>query len=337
MKEALWWKPLEHHKVRCILCPNACIVLPGRRGICQVRENRGGQLYALNYGQVTSICLDPIEKKPLFHFHPGSLVLSIGTYGCNFQCAFCQNWRISQERPSCTELTPEQLINICAAQKKRFPSTIGLAYTYNEPTVWYEFVKECAEQARANGFVNLLVTNGYIEREALEQLVPLIDAMNIDVKAWDEQFYRSLARGKLDPVRRAVEQAAGAGVWVEITYLVIPGENDKDEQIEGLATWLSGISPVIPLHLSRYFPAYKYDKPPTPLATLERLRGIAREKLDYVYIGNAWQKGYADTLCPQCGEPLLERGALELERANLSQGVCPGCLRPADIIGNVWM
>lgn len=337
MKEALWWKPLEHGKVKCGLCPNACIILPGKRGICQVRENRGGRLYAVSYGQVASVCLDPIEKKPLYHFHPGALVLSLGTYGCNFQCAFCQNWRISQMRPSCTELTPKQVVDICTSQKERYPGTIGMAYTYNEPTVWYEFVKECAGLAKAQGLVNVLVTNGYIAQQALDELMPFIDAMNIDVKAWDEAFYRRIARGSLDPVRRTVEQAAGAGTWIEITYLVVPGENDTEQDIQELATWLSRINSGIPLHLSRYFPAYKYDKPPTSLESLEKLREAARDKLDYVYIGNAWKKGYADTLCPQCGEPLLERGALELEKANLRQGACPGCLRPADIIGTVWM
>ncbi|NLC15610.1 MAG: AmmeMemoRadiSam system radical SAM enzyme [Firmicutes bacterium] len=337
MKEALWWESLGDDKVKCVLCPNACVIVPGKPGVCKVRENRGGRLYSLNYGQVASICLDPIEKKPLFHFHPGALVLSVGTYGCSFQCAFCQNWRISQVKPTCTELTPEQVISICASQQRRYPSTIGMAYTYNEPTVWYEFVRECAELAGAEGFVNVLVTNGYIQPEPLDELIPLIDAMNIDAKAWDEGFYRRVIRGKADPVRRTVEQAADAGVWVEVAYLVIPGENDADEHIDSLATWLSRINPAIPLHLSRYFPAYKYDKPPTPIPTLERLRGIAGEKLHYVYIGNAWKKGYADTICPQCGTVLLERGALELERASLSQQACPGCLRPADITGKVWI
>lgn len=337
MKEALWWKPLEQGKVKCELCPNLCIIQPGKRGICQVRENRDGRLYALNYGQVASICLDPIEKKPLYHFHPGALVLSLGTYGCNFQCAFCQNWRISQARPACTQLTPKQVIDICSSQKKRYPATIGMAYTYNEPTVWYEFVKECAVLAKAQGLANVLVTNGYIEEQALDELIPLIDAMNIDVKAWNDDFYRRVVRGKSHPVRRTVEQAAAAGVWVEITYLVVPGENDTAQDIQGLATWLSHIHPGIPLHLSRYFPAYKYDKPPTPLKTLENLREVAREQLDYVYIGNAWKTGYAETLCPRCGQLLLERGALELERANLHQGACPGCLRPADIVGTVWL
>ncbi|HHY12863.1 MAG TPA: AmmeMemoRadiSam system radical SAM enzyme [Firmicutes bacterium] len=337
MKEALWWKSLGHGKVKCELCPNACVILPGKQGVCQVRENREGRLYSVNYGQVASIGLDPIEKKPLFHFHPGALVLSLGTYGCNLMCTFCQNWQISQMRPSCTVLTPRQAVDMCLSQKRRHPGIIGMAYTYNEPTVWYEFVKECAKEAGTEGFANVLVTNGYIAEEALGELLPLIDAMNIDVKAWDEGFYRRIARGKLDPVLKTVKQAFDSGTWIEITYLVVPGENDKDEDIEGLAKWLSNIDPGIPLHLSRYFPAYKHDKPPTPLASLERLRAVAGEKLEYVYVGNAWKKGYADTLCPQCREPLLERGALELERVNLCQGACPRCSRKSDIVGTVWM
>ncbi len=336
MKEALCWEPLTKAQVRCNLCPNMCVILPGKRGACKVRENRGGRLYSVNYGQVTSIGLDPVEKKPLFHFHPGSLVLSLGTYGCNFTCRFCQNWQISQMTPLCTMLSPKQAVDTCVSYKERYPNTVGMAYTYNEPTVWYEFVKECAEEAKTQGFANVLVTNGYIGKEALSELLPLIDAMNVDVKAWHGDFYRRIAGGRIEPVLDTVATAFDAGTWVEITYLVVPGENDKGEDIKGLAGWLSDIDPGIPLHLSRYFPAYRHYRPPTSLASLERLREIAREKLDYVYIGNAWKKGYADTLCPQCGELLLERGTLELEGAYLCEGTCPKCHRGLDIVGAVW-
>ncbi len=322
-------------KVKCELCPHECVISPGRRGVCQVRENREGHLYSLNYGHVASIGLDPVEKKPLFHFYPGHLVLSLGSYGCNFECAFCQNWHISQTRPSYQTLTPRQVVDTGLFQKERHPSVVGMAYTYNEPTVWYEFVKECSELAKDEGFVNVLVTNGFISPEAFKGLLPFIDAMNIDVKAWNEDFYRRIAKGRLAPVLNTVEQAFDAGKWIEITYLVVPGENDEDEDVDQLAAWLGSMDSGIPLHLSRYFPAYKYDKPPTPIASLERLREVARERLDYVYVGNAWKKGYADTLCPRCGELLFERGALELEKVNLSQGACPRCGREADIIGTV--
>ncbi len=335
MKEALWWKPLDNGKVKCELCPHECVILLDKRGICRVRENRKGRLYSLNYGQVASLCLDPIEKKPLFHFHPGAPVISLGTYGCNLQCAFCQNWHISQQTSFSRTLSVEQVMDICDSQKAQNPNIAGISYTYNEPTVWYEFVEECANEAKGKGFANILVTNGYISEKPLNRLLPIIDAMNIDVKAWDDRFYRRVAGGRLSPVLKTVERAYDANVWIEITYLVVPGENDKPEDIEGLSTWLSQLNPNIPLHLSRYFPAYKYVKPPTSLAVLEKLRAIAREKLFYVYIGNAWKKGYADTKCPKCGELLLERGALELEKSNLRQGACPSCLRELDVVGIV--
>lgn len=337
MKEALFWEALEQGRVKCNLCPNTCVILPGKQGVCRARENQGGRLYSVNYGQVASLGLDPVEKKPLFHFNPGSLVLSAGTYGCNLSCKFCQNWQISQMNPSYTMLTPGQIVEICLAHKKRYPNTVGIAYTYNEPTVWYEFVKECAQEAKLQGLSNVIVTNGYISKEALRGLMPLADALNIDVKAWQEDFYRRIAGGRLKPVKETVESACEAGAWVEITYLVVPGENDSDEDMKELTAWLGKISPGIPLHLSRYFPAYQLDFPPTPLSTLERLRQLARERLQHVYIGNAWKKGYADTYCPRCGETLLERGALELEGVLLENGACPNCLETLEIVGKIWM
>jgi pyruvate formate lyase activating enzyme len=337
LKEALHWEALSQGNVRCYLCPNTCVILPGKQGICRVRENREGRLYSVNYGQVASLGLDPVEKKPLFHFHPGGLVLSIGTYGCNFTCRFCQNWQISQMSPSCTMLTPGQIVKLCLSEQKRYPNTVGIAYTYNEPTVWYEFVSECAQEAKAEKLSNVLVTNGYISKEALRELLPSIDALNIDVKAWQDDFYRRIAGGKLKPVLETVEEAYAAGAWVEITYLVIPGENDKEEDMKKLTTWLGKINPAIPLHLSRFFPAYHFHNPPTPFSTLEKLRGIARERLQHVYIGNAWKKGYADTYCARCGRTLLERGALELEGVLLENGACPNCLETLEIVGKVWM
>ncbi len=337
MKEALYWEALEQGKVKCNLCPNACVIPPGKQGICRVRENRGGRLYSVNYGRVTSLGLDPVEKKPLFHFNPGGLVLSAGTYGCNLSCKFCQNWQISQMNPSYTMLTPRQIVDICLYYKKRYPNTVGIAYTYNEPTVWYEFVKDCAQEAKLHGLSNVLITNGYISKEAFGSLLPLIDALNIDVKAWQEDFYQRLVGGRLKPVIETVESACEAGAWVEITYLVVPGENDSDKDMKELTAWLGRINPGIPLHLSRYFPAYQLDIPPTPLSTLERLRHLARERLQHVYIGNAWKKGYADTYCARCGEVLLERGALELERVSLENGACPNCLETLEIVGKIWM
>jgi len=335
VKEAAYWEKLDDDRVKCRLCPNTCVVLPGKQGVCRVRENRGGNLYTRNYGQVTSMGLDPVEKKPLFHLNPGGLLLSIGTYGCNFSCDFCQNWQISQMEPEYTMLTPEDVVRITLTQRRRYPQTVGIAYTYNEPTVWFEFVRECLEKAREEGLANVLVTNGFISEKALKEILPLVDAFNIDVKAWREDFYRRIVHGRLEPVLHTVQEAARSS-WVEVTYLVIPGENDDPEDLKGLSRWLSSIDPRIPLHFSRYFPAYKMDKPPTPQKTLETLRQVAMEHLYYVYIGNAWKRGYADTVCPKCGEVLLERGALELEASYIKDRACPRCKRPVDIKGQVY-
>lgn len=337
MKEALHWESGKEGVVRCRLCPHGCSIEPGKTGICGVRQNHEGRLYSENYGKVTSIGLDPVEKKPLFHFHPGGLLLSIGTYGCNLKCKFCQNWQISQMKPPYYVYTSEEIVEIALLQQKTYPNCVGIAYTYNEPTVWYEFVLECAQLAKSKGLSNVLVSNGYISPEPLDDLLPFVDAMNIDVKAWDDEFYRRMVSGRIEPVLRTVEEALSSGTWVEVTYLVIPGENDSDEDVRGVARWLSGISKEIPLHLSRFFPAYQLDLPPTPLSTLERLRDVAREDLHYVYIGNAVKKGYADTCCPNCGQVLLARGGLELEHAFLKERACPTCGRELEFVGKIWI
>jgi len=337
LKEALYWEPVEEGAVRCRLCPNMCVIAPGKYGICNVRYNRDGCLYSENYGRVTSIGLDPVEKKPLYHFHPGGLLLSIGTYGCNLRCKFCQNWQISQMKPPYYVYTPEDIVKITLSQKKRYSNTVGISYTYNEPTVWYEFVSECAQLGKSHGLCNVLVTNGYIAKEPLSDLLPFVDALNVDVKAWDDDFYRRMVGGRLAPVLETVEQAYASGAWVEVTYLVIPGENDSDEDMKGLADWLSSISPTIPLHLSRFFPAYQLDLPPTPLSSLERLKEVARESLYYVYIGNAIKEGYGHTFCPNCGELLLARSGLQLRRSFLADGLCPTCGRALEFAGQVWV
>lgn len=335
-KAARFWEALGDGKVRCRLCPNCCVILPGRTGVCRARENRGGELFSLNYGLVSSLALDPAEKKPLYHVSPGSLLLSAGSFGCNFGCEFCQNWQISQARPELTEVSADRLVEIALDQKARYPNLTGIAYTYNEPTVWMEFVLEAAEKAKEAGLINALVTNGYISKEPLKEALRFVDALNIDVKAWTEDFYRRVVHGQLKQVLETVEESLKSA-WVEVTYLVIPGENDKDAEVSGLARHLASLSPSIPLHLSRYFPNYRMGGGPTPLATLERLRDAAKEHLYYVYIGNAVKPGYADTVCPQCGTLLLERGSLELERSHLSEdGTCPKCGRPLEMVGKVW-
>lgn len=335
-KQARFWEKTESGAVKCRLCPHGCVISEGRAGLCGVRENRNGNLVTANYARITSLAIDPVEKKPLYHFEPGGFLLSIGSFGCNFACQFCQNWHISQDTPQWACMSPEEIVRAALEQRRKHPEIVGIAYTYNEPTVWLEFVLDCAEAAASAGLANVLVTNGYISEEALEAVLPYTDALNIDVKAWQQDFYRDLVRGRLEPVLKTVEKASQKA-WVEVTYLVIPGKNDRPDDVRELSKWMKSISPAMPLHLSRYFPAYKLNVPPTPLKTLEALRDVALENLRYVYIGNALQKGYADTRCPECGELLLERGGLHLEASHLVNGSCPRCGRAADIVGKVWI
>jgi len=280
----MYFEKIEDSKVFCSLCPHNCIIKPGGIGICRARKNIDGQLYSLNYGKITSIALDPIEKKPLYNFHPGSIVLSVGTFGCNFKCSFCQNWSIAHDNPDTIVATPSALVE---KAKELIPEgNIGIAYTYNEPSIWYEFVIETAKLAKENGLRNVLVTNGFISREPLIELLPFIDAMNIDVKAYTSSFYKEVCKGGLENVKQTVEVAASK-CHVELTTLVIPGLNDNISEIEEMSKWISSISPEISLHLSRYFPNYKMtDIPSTPKETLTGLKQKALEYLKFVHIGN---------------------------------------------------
>ena len=323
MKEAAYYEKLDSSSVRCMLCPHRCSLKPGMTGVCRARRNIDGRLFSLNYGYAASVALDPIEKKPLYHFHPGSLILSAGTFGCNFKCSWCQNWSIahgeddahvgdralgrenelvpdsrddrtgSDDEQAYTwnhrdvmlfELTPESLARLAEQYASR--GNIGVAYTYNEPTIWYEFVLDAAKLIREKGLVNVLVTNGFINEEPLEELLPYIDAMNIDVKAFTGNFYTRYCMGGPDHVMRTVERAAQR-CHVEVTTLVIPGLNDSPEEIGELSRWLSSIDRDIVLHLSRFFPNYKMlNMPPTPLNTLEAAKKSALEHLRHVYLGN---------------------------------------------------
>jgi pyruvate formate lyase activating enzyme len=240
-------------------------------------------LTSLNYGQCTSAALDPVEKKPLRRFHPGHQILSLGSWGCNLACSFCQNWQISQEQAIFQEITPQEAVSLALREKKN--DNIGLAYTYNEPTVWYEFISHTAPLIHAAGLLNVMVTNGYIEEKPLQALLPYIDAWNIDLKAFQDKFYYTLCKGTLAPVLRTIRLAA-ASSHVEVTTLIIPGENDRIDDMDREAAWLASISPDIPLHITRYFPRYHMDTPPTPLDTLYALANKARQHLSTVYIGN---------------------------------------------------
>lgn len=283
---ALYFDEIEGGNVHCRLCPHNCVIKPGKTGACGVRKNKDGKLYSLNYGKVASISLDPIEKKPLYRFHPGKAILSIGTFGCNLKCSFCQNWSISHESPKTYDTNPEEIVK--KAQDLVSRGNIGIAYTYNEPSIWYEFVYDTAKLSSEKGLLNVLVTNGFINREPLLELLPYIDAMNIDVKAYTAKFYNEICKASLENVKETVEISAQK-CHVEVTTLVIPGLNDSVEEIGKLSRWLSSISPEIPLHLSRFFPNYRMqDRPPTPKETLVKARKKALEYLNHVYLGNVF-------------------------------------------------
>lgn len=314
--------------VTCLLCPNRCVLRDGKTGVCRVRRAADGELHTVNYGEVASYGMDPIEKKPLYHFYPGHDIFSLGTIGCNLHCRFCQNWEIAHGEPSTVRTTPREIVELARQQG---PRCIGIAYTYSEPLVWYEFVYDTAVLAREAGLKNVLVTNGFIEPEPLDRLLPYIDAMNIDVKAFTDDFYRKMCAGRLDPVRRTVETAV-RNCHVEVTTLLITGENDSPEEIGELVSWIAGLEPEIPLHLSRYFPNYRFDAPPTPLETMRRARDIARAKLSYVYLGNVWENGY--TCCPECGKKVIERSGYAIRALHLKENNhCLYCGHPVNIVG----
>lgn len=334
-REALYYEKKEQELAACRLCPKLCAIREGKAGFCRVRVNREGALYAANYGKVTSCGLDPIEKKPLYHFYPGSYILSFGTLGCNLRCGFCQNWSIAHgEDPKSLDLTPEQAVEMALQQGRRGYPNVGIAYTYSEPFMWYEFVLDTARLARETGLKNVLVTNGYVNETPLREILPYIDAINIDVKGFKDEFYRKNCAGRLEPVRRTVEIARQA-CHIEITTLLVTGLNDSTEEIAELAEWVASLDRDIPLHLSRYFPSFEFNLPPTPLQSLRRALDKAREKLSYVYAGNAPELGAVDTLCPQCGEVVISRAGYSARAIGMSGKDCRHCGKAIRITGEM--
>ncbi|NPV54027.1 MAG: AmmeMemoRadiSam system radical SAM enzyme [Firmicutes bacterium] len=322
MIEARFYEKLDD-ATRCLLCPRRCRIKPGTVGVCRTRKNVDGTLYAIGYGEYTSLALDPIEKKPLYHFFPGSTILSIGTRGCNLLCRFCQNWEISQGDPPTRRIEPGTLVGM-ARKHAGDMGCIGIAYTYSEPLVWYEFVFDTARLAREAGMKNVIVTNGEINEEPLAELLPYIDAMNIDVKGFTAEFYRRICGGELEPVLRTVERAHGK-CHIELTNLIIPTLNDSPDEISNLVDWVASVGTEIPLHFSRYFPQYKLDIPPTPISTLRRAMDIAREKLKYVYIGNVPGGDGNDTYCYNCGQKVIERRGFAVVGYHMENGECDNC------------
>ncbi len=324
--ETPYQRPAEGGKrAQCLLCPHRCRLREGARGICRMRVVREGRVWATNYGRVGALQLDPTEKKPLFHFHPGSFLLSVGLPGCNLTCSFCQNWELSQREPETVRIAPEELAERTVKLQADVPQTVGIAYTYAEPLMAFEYVRDAAAAARARGLRNCLVTNGYVSPEPRREMLALIDALNVDVKGFNASFYRRVCGGTLDPVRETVEEACAAGVHVEVTNLLIPGLNDSRDDLESLCQWLGSVSPNIPLHFSRYFPNYKLDLAATPVGTLRRAGEIAHGHLRFVYLGNAGEG--EDTRCPACGELLLARRGYAVRVVGLVEGPAGGCCR----------
>lgn len=316
-QKAVFYKKTDD-KVECFLCPQNCIIPNKDIGLCRVRKNVDGILYSTNFGKITAYHMDPIEKKPLFHFYPGKRIFSIGTFGCNFSCRFCQNWQIAHGKPQYIETTAENLVNIA----KNENDNIGIAYTYNEPVIWYEFISKIAPMVHESKLKNVMVTNGYIQERPLERLMPYIDAMNIDLKGFKEDFYQNNCGGTLQPVKNTIVQASKE-CHVEITCLIIPGLNDKKEDIADLARWLSDMNSSIPLHLSRYYPAYKMKVSSTDQEVLLEAKEEAEKYLSHVYIGNMSSVDN-NTYCPQCHSLLVERNR-EVSTLGIREGRCIFC------------
>ncbi|MCK8816172.1 AmmeMemoRadiSam system radical SAM enzyme [Natroniella sulfidigena] len=318
MKEALYYRQ-EGNAVRCQLCPHACLLMEGEQGECQVREVKEGKLRASTYQRVSAVAMDPIEKKPLFHFQPGSQILSLGTVGCNLKCKFCQNYKIAHEpRRDTEELSSQQAVELALAK-----DSIGLAYTYSEPLVWYEYVLETAKLARQEGLKNVLITNGMINPQPLKELLPYIDAINLDLKSFADEFYQRICAGKLNPVKKTVELTYKTTL-LEITTLLIPGLNDSKAEIKQLVDWIADFDCQIPVHFARYFPRYQLHKEPTPVEKLLEAKNIAEEKLDYVYLGNIPNEQHRTTYCPDCKYPVIQRGHNQVQ-VKLVDKSCPEC------------
>jgi pyruvate formate lyase activating enzyme len=333
-REASWYTKLDNLRVECGLCPQACVVADAERGTCGVRENRGGTYVTLVHGAVCSVHADPVEKKPFFHVMPGETALSFATAGCNVECKFCQNWEISQFRPeqvTSYHLPPEALAELARREGARLT-----AATYSEPTVFWEYVRDAAAAARKADLRPLVVSNGYIKKEPLEEVLPLLEAYKVDLKAMTETFYVEQVRGHLKPVLETLEVIRASQTWLEIVVLLIPGLNDSEREVRELARWVkANLGADVPVHFTRFHPTYRLKNlPPTPVATLERAWEVARaEGLHFVYLGNVPGHPGECTRCPGCGSMLVHRVGFSIVQNRLAGGACPDCGRT---IPGVW-
>ena len=325
-RDASFWKPLNDQKVQCQLCPHQCKINNDKLGICGVRKNEQGKLYTLIYGSCSSLAADPIEKKPLYHFNPGTKAFSLGTVGCNLKCLHCQNYSISTanpEFPYLKDIMPEQVVELA-----READCQGIAWTYNEPAIWYEFSLDASKLAKKAGLYTVYVSNGYIKEGPLKEISHYLDAINVDIKAFQDEFYKRVCKARLEPVLSTCERAKELGIHVEVTYLVIPGMNDSLDEVKNFCKWaLEKLGPETPVHFSRFHPDYKMTNvSATPIETLLKIYNLAKETgLLYVYLGNVAPGSYENTYCPKCGNLCIEREGYSTRLTGLKDGTCAKC------------
>jgi pyruvate formate lyase activating enzyme len=333
-KEAMLYEALGGGKVQCNLCAHRCRISDSKTGICGVRRNDAGRLQTLVYAEAIANHVDPIEKKPLYHFLPGSYAYSIATVGCNFKCPFCQNWQISQASPKNMtvfggrELTPERILREATES-----NCLSISYTYTEPTIFFEYAYDTARLAREKGLANTFVTNGYMTREALDAINPYLDGANVDLKSFREEFYEKNCKATLKPVLESIAYMRELGIWVEVTTLIVPGENDSEDELRDIARFIVKTDRDMPWHVSRFHPDYRLtDRGPTLLESLRLAQDIGKaEGVRYVYLGNVMEG--VDTHCPGCGRPVIKRGYFSPESMEMQDGRCPSC---ATEIAGVW-
>ena len=326
-KEAMLYEKLQDNNVHCFLCSHHCRIADSKYGICGVRKNEKGRLYTQVYGEVIASHIDPIEKKPLYHFLPGTSTYSIATVGCNFKCGFCQNWQISQVSKRSGkgslgghELKPEEVVR--EAKKNKCKS---ISYTYTEPTIFFEYAYDTAKIAKEKGLYNTFVTNGYMTKDALGAIKPYLDASNVDLKFFNNETYRKICKGSLEPVLESIRYMKKLGMWVEVTTLIVPGLNDSDKELKSIAEFIRDTGKDIPWHISRFHPDYKYtETPPTSLETLKNAESIGKKAgLKYIYLGNVAEEG--NTYCSACGKLLIGRAGYAIAENGIKMSKCPEC------------